>query len=230
MIKYHRDIDQGTEAWRMLRIGKLTASEMKLILTPTLKIADNEKTRKHVYEIAAQRVTEYVEPSYESFDMLRGREDEVSAQIAYNTNYAPVERCGFIENDEFGFPIGYSPDGLIGDDGLIETKSRNQSLQFETLVERISIDKIPDENVLQVQTGLLVSGRKWCDYISYSGGLHMAVVRVFPDMEVQRAIIEASKSFEAKVQQKLAVYKTIVADTSRRLLKTERRSEEEIRV
>jgi YqaJ-like viral recombinase domain len=230
MIKYHRDIEQRTEAWTNLRMGKLTASDMKLILTPTLKIADNYKTRQHVYEIAAQRVTQYVEPSYQSFDMLRGCEDEVDAQIAYNSTYAPVERCGFIENDEWGFTIGYSPDGLIGDDGLIEGKSRNQALQFQSIVECIARDKVPEEHVIQVQTGLLVSRRKWLDYISYCGGLYMATIRVFPDLEYQRAIIEAATAFEAKVQEKLGIWEKFVISKDARLIKTERRIVEDMHI
>lgn len=225
-ITYHRELEQGSDNWHKIRIGKLTASEMKLILTPTLKIADNDKTRQHIYDTAAQRVTEYAEPQFISFDMERGKLDELDAQIAYNSNYAGVERCGFIENDEWGFTIGYSPDGLIGDDGLIEAKSRNQTLQFKTLVECISREKIPEEHVLQVQTGLLVSGRKWCDYLSWCGGLYMATVRVYPDLEIQRAIIEAAKIFEAKVIEKIDIYNSFINSKSSRLIKTERRKEE----
>lgn len=227
MIKYHRETEQGTEEWLALRTGKLTASEMGLIVTPkTLKAADNEKTRQHAYDIAAQRVTKYAEPQFVSFDMERGKLDELDAQIAYNTAYAGVERCGFIENDEWGFTIGYSPDGLIGEDGLIEAKSRNQKLQFQTIVECIAREKMPEEHMLQVQTGLLVSGRKWCDYISYCGGLHMATVRVFPDLEVHRAIVEAATAFEAKVVEKLGIYDAYVKSKSARLITTERRKDE----
>ncbi len=228
MIKYHRDIEQGTEAWAALRIGKLTASEVRLILTPTLKVADNDKTRRHVYEIAAQRTTNYVDPAYVGFDMLRGKEDEVEAQIAYNSTYAPVARCGFIENDEWGFTIGYSPDGLIGEDGLIEAKSRNQGLQFQSIVECLARGKVPEEHALQVQTGLLVSRRKWCDYISYCGGMYMATIRVEPDLEYHRAIVEAATAFEAKVKEKLGVYEKFVTSKDARLIKTERRIVEDM--
>ena len=79
-ITYHRDLIQGSDEWLAARCGLLTASEMKLILTPTLKIAANDKTRAHVYEIAAQRITRYVEPTYIGDDMLRGQEDEIIAR------------------------------------------------------------------------------------------------------------------------------------------------------
>ena len=71
-VRYHADFDQGSVDWLNARLGLLTASEVKLILTPTLKLANNDKTRQHVWEIAAQRITRYVEPHYVSDDMLRG--------------------------------------------------------------------------------------------------------------------------------------------------------------
>ena len=195
MPQYHHDITQGSEEWHALRLGILTASEVKLILTPTLKVANNDKTRAHVWELAAQRISEYTEPSYIGDDMLRGWDDEIRARDLYSEKYAPVQEVGFVTEDEWGFTIGYSPDGLVGDDGLIEIKSRRQKYQVQTICENAP----PDEYALQLQTGLLVTGRKWIDFISYSGGLPMFVHRVHPDEVVQAAIIEAAAGFEAKV-------------------------------
>src|SRR3546814_15856509 len=96
---------------------------MKLIVTPTLKAANNDKTRTHLYELLAQRVTGYVEPHYISDDMLRGRDDEIIARDAYTMHHAQVDHTGFITNDKWGFTIGYSLHGLVGVDGLIECKS-----------------------------------------------------------------------------------------------------------
>jgi hypothetical protein len=95
----------------------LTASEFDRILTPTLKIADNPKSRAHLWEMAAQRITGYVEPQYISDAMLRGQEDEIIARDLYSKHYAKVEQCGFVTNDKWGFTLGCSPDGLVGDDG-----------------------------------------------------------------------------------------------------------------
>src|SRR3546814_7698252 len=76
---------------------------MKLIVTPTLKAANNDKTRTHLYELLAQRVTGYVEPHYISDDMLRGMDDEIIARDEYTKHHAPVEQTGFITNDKWGF-------------------------------------------------------------------------------------------------------------------------------
>ena len=216
MIKYHNDLIQGSDEWLQARCGLLTASEMKLILTPTLKAASNDKERAHLYELLAQRVTKYVEPRYVSDDMLRGHEDEVEAVIAYAKHYAPVQEVGFITNDKWGFTIGYSPDGLVGSDGLLECKSRRQKYQVETIISGV----MPDDYAIQVQTGLLVSERKWLDFISYSGGLPMVTLRIFPDPKIQEAIISAAGSFEHRLSEKMAVYRNPPVS---RLVPTERR-------
>jgi predicted phage-related endonuclease len=194
-ITYHTDLLQGSEEWHQIRCGILTASEVKHILTPTLKIANNDKTRQHVWEIAAQRITQYTEPQYIGDDMLRGYEDEIKARDLYSTTRAPVSEVGFITSDALGFTMGYSPDGLVGEHGLIECKSRRQKYQVQTISEGV----VPDEYTLQLQTGLLITGREWIDFISYSGGLPMFVQRVLPDAEIQAAIVMAATEFECRV-------------------------------
>lgn len=220
MIQYHRDLDQGSDAWLAARCGLLTASEMKLIVTPTGKAAANDKDRAHLWELLAQRITKHVEPSYISDDMLRGQEDEILARELYAKHHARVEQVGFITNDEWGFTIGYSPDALVGDEGLIECKSRRQRFQVET----IATGRVPDEYAIQIQTGMLVTGRQWCDFISYSGGLPMVVIRVPADPVMQKAILDAARDFEDRLLVKLAAYRAASAD----LLPTERRIEEDM--
>jgi hypothetical protein len=196
MIRYHFDIEQGSEEWHALRCGILTASEMKFIVTPTLKPASNDKERAHLFELLGQRITQHTEPRYISDDMLRGHEDEIEARIRYAENFAPVTECGFVTNDDHGFVIGYSPDCLVDYDGLIECKSRRQKYQVETILA----DRVPEEYMLQIQTGLLVTGREWLDFVSYCAGLPMFVKRVFPDARYQEAIIAAAIGFEYRLQ------------------------------
>ena len=209
------------------RCGLLTASEMRLIITPTLKIASNEKEKTHLYELLAQRITQHVEPRYVSDDMLRGQEDEVYALEAYANAYHPVTRVGFVTNDEFGFIIGYSPDGLVAYDGQVECKSRSQKYQIQTLCDYVSKEAIDPDYMIQVQTGLLVTSRQWCDLVSYCAGLPMSTVRVFPDEKVQAAIVEAASAFESRLADKLATYNAIMQSKAR-LIPTERRIVQEI--
>lgn len=219
-IIHHEYVEQGSDEWMKLRCGVLTAGEFKHILTPTLKLANNDKTRQHVWEIAAQRINDYTEPTYMSHDMVRGHVDEVDARIIYEEKYEKVDDCGFITNDKFGFILGYSPDGLVGENGLIECKSRRQKYQMQT----IALDEVPEEFVLQLQAGLLISERHWIDFVSYCGGMHMYVKRVYPDTEIQDAIIDAAKSFETRVNEVIELYKA----NSRHFHMTERKFYDDI--
>lgn len=226
-ITYRKEVIQGSEQWHQLRCGLLTASEMHLIITPTLKIASNDKERSHLYELLAQRITKYVEPCYVSDSMLRGQQDEIYALEEYAKHYAPVQSVGFITNDKWGFTIGYSPDALVGDNGLVECKSRSQKYQLRALTEYVPNEAIDPDFVIQCQTGLLVTERDWIDQVSYCGGLPMATVRVFKDEKVQEAIVGAATAFEARLQDRLiAYYKTL--NSRARLIPTERKIIQEI--
>jgi len=202
MTTYHHDIIQGTPEWHDLRRGVLTSTAIKTLITPTGKLADNDKTRAHVYEVAAQRITDRTEDNYTSFDMMRGHMEEVLSRDLYAQHYAPVTECGFITNNSLGFTVGYSPDGLVGEDGIIEIKSAKAKIQ----VQRITDGVIPQEHYAQVQTGLWVTGRKWCDFISYSNGMKMMVVRVNADPDYHALIEQAAKAFEAKVSEVMMAY------------------------
>jgi hypothetical protein len=224
-ITYHTDLEQGSDEWLEARRGIITASEMSLLLTPTMKIADNDKVRAHVWELLAQRVTGYIEPRYISDDMMRGIEGEPVARGIYANTVAvdyEVSEVGFITNDEWGFTIGYSPDALVGDRGLWECKAPRQKKQIETIVT----GEVPSEHVLQLQAGLMVSKRDWIDFSSYHGGMYMPTFRVYPDPVLHQAILEAGTMFEAKIAERMAIYEQRVA--AGKMVLTERTTEQEM--
>ena len=225
-ITYYPDMIQGSDEWFAARCGMLASSGMKLIITPkTLKPSKNDKASSYLYELLAQRITRYVEPQYVSEDMLRGTEDEIVARQLYQENFAPVQTVGFVTNDKWGFTIGYSPDGLVGDDGLIECKSRRQKFQAETIIS----GEVPEEHVIQIQTGLMVTGRKWCDYISYCRGMPMAVIQVYPDEKVMQAIVDAASILEERLAELMQDYNAALASGAR-FIPTERRTSQEMYV
>lgn len=226
-IQIFCDFEQGSIEWFAARCGMLTASEFDRILTPTLKIASNAKERAHLWEMAAQRISGYVEPQYMSDAMIRGHEDEARARELYSKHYAPVKECGFVSNDKWGFTLGCSPDGLVGDDGLIEVKSRIQKFQVQTICEYFETGATPEDFTLQIQGELLVTGRKWCDLISYSGGLPMVTMRIEPDPVVQDAIVDAAAKFESRINEVIAEWHAALA-TGARLIPTERNIEQEM--
>lgn len=219
MIKYYPNLVQGSDEWRHLRCGILSASEMRHIITPKkLQYAQNEKEKAHLYELAAQRINQYVEPSYIGDEMLRGQDDESIARETYDENYEKVEICGFVTNDKWGFTLGFSPDGLVGTKKAIEAKSRRQKFQVETIVNW----EMPEEHIIQVQTGLLVSERDGIDYISYCGGMPMATIPVEADKKVQDAIIEAATTFHVKLDKIIEAYKDRLEEKKQWLISTER--------
>jgi hypothetical protein len=225
-ITYHPEVEQGSDEWYELRRGLLTASEMDLIITPTLKVANNDKSRSHLHELLAQRISGFVEPHYIGDHMIRGKEEEILARSVYEQKYlgshASMKNCGFVTNDRWGFKIGYSPDGLVEDEdnpsGQIECKSRRQKFQVETIIA----DEMPSDFAIQVQTGLLVTERPWCDFISYSGGLPMLVKRVLPDPRIQEAILFAASEFEKAINLKHADYLAATERNAARLTQTKR--------
>lgn len=192
-LHIYQDLLQGTDEWLQARCGILTASVIGQLITPkTVKPASNDYSRALTTHLVAERITSHVEPVYISSDMERGNLDEPYARDIYSEHYATAHEVGFMVREYGWGRIGYSPDGLVGDDGLIEIKSRRQKKHLATILA----DEVPLENMAQIQTGLLVSGRSWLDYISYCGGMPLYTKRVSPDPKWQTAILEAAREFE----------------------------------
>lgn len=193
MTLHTYDIEQGTPEWHDIRRGMVTASVVGQLVTPTLKVAANMDSRALAALLVAERITGHTDPSFVSDDMERGWEDEPRAIETYSEwRETEVTPLGFMVRDDWGFPIGYSPDGLVGEPGLIEVKSRRPKIQVQTVLG----DKVPASVMAQIQCGLLVSGREWCDYLSYAGGMPLWVRRVEPDQRWFEAIIAAVRAFE----------------------------------
>ena len=202
-LTVYKELEQGSEAWLQARCGIVTASNVGKLVTPTLKVANNDTSRDFTLSLAAERITGHVEPVYVNADMQRGHDEEPLARDLYAEHYGvTVDEVGFMVESKWGFPIGFSPDGLVGDDGLFETKSRRQKKQVRTVIT----DRVPAENYMQLQCGLLVSGRKWIDYGSYSNGMHFWTKRVHPDPVAFDAILAAVAQLETSVAEIVAKY------------------------
>ena len=207
-IKYYYNLQQHTDAWLQARCGIITASVMKNLLKKktdkksgevSYSVPDTDTTKAYLFELAAQRINNDIGDNIQTYDMQRGVVDEVDAFRIYSENYEPLKTCGFITNDEHGVLLGYSPDGLtaLHDDGQQEAKSRKPKFQAETLY----YDEMPDDFEIQVQTGLIVTKRKWCDFISYCGGMVMFRKRVEPDAYIQDQIIMAAKKADQQIDE-----------------------------
>lgn len=171
---------------------------------PIIEPATGDTARSLTALLAAERITDWTDPTFMSADMWRGQEDEPRARQVYADNYAPVETVGLMVRDDWGFQIGYSPDGLVGGDGLIEVKSRRQKNHLTTILA----GDVPAENMAQIQCGLLVSRRAWCDYVGFCGGMKLWRKRVEPDERWFAAIIAAVRLFESNAAEMIAAYHT----------------------
>lgn len=162
------------------------------LLPAELAVADNETSRGLVATLVAERITGQTDPTPFTDDMARGVMLEPVARDFYAEHHAPVEEVGFMRMVEPWGTLGYSPDGLVGDDGLIEIKAPRARTHLRTILA----DEVPPQYIAQCQAGLLVSGRKWIDFVSYVAGLPVFVKRVLPDPMWHAAIQAAVQSFE----------------------------------
>lgn len=207
-LTIYDQLEQGTDEWLEARRGIVTASTVGKLLTSTGKIANNDTSRTLIETLAIERITGRVEYIHPSRDMQRGTLLEPTARELYEQHHAPVDEVGFIRTElGVGTRLGYSPDGLVGDEGLLEIKSRTPRIQART----IRLGEVPAANMAQLQCGLLVTGREWIDYCSYSPGMHLFVKRVYPDLAWMGAIRDAVAQAEDDIGDLIHDYRAEVA-------------------
>lgn len=220
-IEIYHELQQGTPEWHEARRGIITASEIGRLITKGGKLSDKKESRGLIAEKAAQRLTGYIDETPNTSAMQRGHDDEAEARDIYSGRVAPVTEVGFITRQFDGVQLGYSPDGLVGDDGLIEVKSRLQKFQMRTLAAAA----MPDDYKAQVQAGMMISGRPWCDFISFPacGGGMMMVLRVDADPSYHALLLEVALEAEAAISKTIATFNDAQASGKARFFNTERR-------
>lgn len=156
------NIVQRTPEWFNLRLGKVTASRIADLMAHT-KNGYSASRDKYMTDLAIQILTGVVEQGFTNQAMQWGIDNEGKARDAYSFFTGnTVEEIAFINHPTIE-QAGASPDGLVGDDGLVEIKCPNSNTHFETLLT----GKIKNEYLLQMQWQMACSGRKWCDFVSY---------------------------------------------------------------
>lgn len=173
---------------------------------PVLEVADNDYSRGLTMTLFAERVTGWTEDNFVNADMYRGIMCEPIARDVYSKYNAKAAESGFMRHDDDGWTLGYSPDGVVGDDGLIEIKAPRAKTHLATILA----DEMPAQHMPQCQAGLLVTGREWIDYVSFCGGLPLYVKRVFPDPAWFAVLEAACRRFEATVAEMTARYESSV--------------------
>lgn len=203
LTKYPQ-LEQGSDEWLAARCGIVTASVVGQLLTPTAKVADNDKSRGLTAQLVAERLTGWVDPTFVSADMQRGHDVEPIARDWYaNDRGVEVAELGFMVKEIYpGVRLGFSPDGLVGDDGLIEVKAPRMKGHLQTVLA----GEVPAHHMPQIQAGLFVSGRSYCEFISYYGGLSPFVKRVHRDEKWLEVIVAAVEAFETRAAEMVADY------------------------
>ena len=199
---FFNELEQGSDEWLQARCGIVTASTMRNLVTSAGKVADNDTSRGFIRQLATERIIGVPEYTHPTRPMQRGNLLEPFARDLYAEHYAPVEEVGFIRLDTDEYSLGYSPDGLVGHDGLIEIKSPGPKEHLRTILD----DEVPSVYKWQVQVGLLVTGRSWLDFISYCPGADLYVKRVRPDKEAFGTIHVAVSAAEAAITSIIADY------------------------
>ena len=150
------NFEQRTEDWYNIRKGKMTASNAETI------IANGKGLETYIYNLMAEYYSSAEKENYINADMQRGIDLEPEARLEFEfyTNL-DVQEVGFIEYNDF---IGVSPDGLVGDDGLIEIKCPNDSIYFKLLLS----NNIKPEYIAQMQMQMYVTDRQYCYFVSYN--------------------------------------------------------------
>ena len=147
---------QNSEEWLKIRLGKFTGSNAQAIAT------NGKGLETLIFEKVAELSTGKSKPFYTNGDMERGHELEAMARNSYEVETGITsQQVGFVELDRF---TGCSPDGLVGKDGLIEIKCKNDAKFARYLLEQ----KIDPAHNWQIQMNLFVTGREWCDYIVFN--------------------------------------------------------------
>ena len=183
-MKIHNDIIQGTDEWLHLRKGVATCSNFSQILTPkTEKISTS--LDKYAKKLALELSYKNLKAGFKSAAMEAGNELEPKARQLYQEQkLVKVKEVGFITSDCGNW--GYSPDGLVGDKGLIEIKCLEAEAHSNLILG--GCKEIPSCHNPQVQGGLWISEREWCDFVCYNQEIknpskQLIIIRVERDEE-----------------------------------------------
>lgn len=162
IIENPETIDQRSDAWHALRIGKVTASRIKDVMAKT-KTGYGASRKNYMAELLVERMTGQKADSYINAAMQHGIDTEAEARAAYEVEkFVAVTECGFYICPDIP-QSGASPDGLVDADGLVEIKCPNTATHIDTLLS----GTIDDGYIKQMQWQMYCTGRKWCDFVSY---------------------------------------------------------------
>ena len=195
-------MDQGTEEWFTIRIGKVTASRVADVIAKT-KTGYSATRDNYMAQLICERLTGLKGESFTNAAMQHGTDTEPLARAAYEAlQDVLVDEVGFVPHPTIEM-AGASPDGLVGDDGLLEIKCPNTATHIETLLS----ESVPGKYNTQMQFQMACTGRQWCDFVSFDNRLpemfQLFVTRVPRDEVFIRLIESEIVQFLAELDDKI---------------------------
>lgn len=203
------NVEQGSPEWLALRCGKVTASRVADVIART-KTGWGASRANYMAELICERLTGQPAPMFVNDAMRWGTEKEPEARAAYEFRFnCDVAQIGFVPHPAIEMS-GASPDGLVGDDGLVEIKAPNTATHLDTLLNQ----SVPSKYITQMLWQMACTGRQWCDFVSYDPRLpphmQMFVKRVERDdkaiSEMEQAVGDFLKEIDAKIEALEAAY------------------------
>lgn len=204
-------MEQRTEEWYQARLGKVTASKVASVLAKR----DSATRADYLTDLVLERLTGKQQEFYQNEAMLHGVEAEPQARMAYEAETGNlVDELGFIDHPSIA-NFGCSPDGVVGEDGLIEIKCPNSKTHLSTLLS----GKAPSKYIPQMQTQMAVMNRQWCDFVSFDPrlpeDLQLFVIRVNRDDEYIAKLEEEVSIFLEEVDETVTKLKGVKNGSSK---------------
>lgn len=155
-------MDQHSQEWFAARLGRVTGSRVADLMART-KTGYGASRANYMAELICERLTGEPAEKFQNAAMQWGTDTEPQARAAYSfLTDTDVVETGFVLHPAIE-DFGASPDGLIGDDGLIEIKCPNTATHIETLLS----ETVPAKYLVQMQAQMACTGRLWCDFVSF---------------------------------------------------------------
>lgn len=199
------NVKQGSPEWHAARLGMVTGSRFADVMTKGRGGGASKTAQTYMMELIGERLTGMTSDEIKSKYLDWGNEHEPLARVTYTwqTGLA-VAQTGFVRHPELEW-VGASPDGLVGDEGIVEIKCPyTPKAHLSTILS----GEVPSEYVWQVQGNLWVTGRKWCDFISFHPrmpeDLQLYVLRVPRDEDMIEDLDRKVRRFCEQIEIKLS--------------------------
>lgn len=190
-------MEQRSDEWFAARLGKVTASKIADVMAQT-KTGPSASRKNYMAQLLTERLTGKPTESFTNAAMQWGIDTEPQARAMYELHTGlDVVETGFTPHPDLA--AGASPDGLVGEDGLVEIKCPNTATHIDTLLS----GKIDKKYILQMHWQMICEGRQWCDFVSFDprlpSAMQLFVKRVYRDEVLVEEILSAVKSFLAEL-------------------------------